>query len=404
MEQEEMAALTFRPQLNRMSERHEGKLKILSSPDTYLQRIQQQSQAHTIKQRRAIQEKEMGEFAECTFKPRTIEAPAYVQRIARSVSLTKALRAQQQAAARVREKPEWNFAVAVCFVMLLGSAHEIPQRGVVVINTWPFVNATRAGFTALRESVGRSHALDAITRGCNRCEVDQCDFTVGYGGSPDSTGETTLDAMILDGSTMEMGAVAQLRRVKPAIEVARAVMEHSAHSILAGDGALEFAKMMGFEETPLDTPHSREIHEKWLENRCQPNYFRNVVGQNTSCPPYKPIPSKHDVFAGLQGQSLLRAAKNRQNSPKVESLISKENHDTIGMVVLAENGHMAAGTSSNGATHKIAGWVLLTGSLNGAAITDNFLVGESATQQSPVQGHTSTPLSVALPPPATEML
>ncbi|KAL3665952.1 hypothetical protein V7S43_008751 [Phytophthora oleae] len=108
MEQEEMAALTFRPQLNRMSERHEGRLKILSNPDTYLQRIQQQSQAHTIKQRRAIQEKEMGEFAECTFKPRTIEAPAYVQRIARSVSLTKALRVQQQAAARAKEKPEWK--------------------------------------------------------------------------------------------------------------------------------------------------------------------------------------------------------------------------------------------------------------------------------------------------------
>ncbi|KAG3178926.1 hypothetical protein PC128_g16174 [Phytophthora cactorum] len=108
MEQEEMAALTFRPQLNRVSERHEGRLKILSSPDTYLQRIQQQSQAHTIKQRRAIQEKEIGEFAECTFKPRTIEAPAYVQRIARSVSLTKALRAQQQAAARAKEKPEWK--------------------------------------------------------------------------------------------------------------------------------------------------------------------------------------------------------------------------------------------------------------------------------------------------------
>ncbi|ETN02240.1 hypothetical protein PPTG_16491 [Phytophthora nicotianae INRA-310] len=108
MEQEEMASLTFRPQLNRKSERYEGRLKILSDPDSYLQRIQQQSQAHTTKQRRAIQEKEIGEFAECTFKPRTIEAPAYVQRIARSVSLTKALRAQQQAAARAKEKPEWK--------------------------------------------------------------------------------------------------------------------------------------------------------------------------------------------------------------------------------------------------------------------------------------------------------
>lgn len=108
MEQEEMAALTFRPQLNRVSERHEGKLKILTSPETYLQRIQQQSQAHTIKQRRAVQEKELEEFAECTFKPRTIEAPAYIQRIARSVSLTKALKQQQLSASRAADKPEWK--------------------------------------------------------------------------------------------------------------------------------------------------------------------------------------------------------------------------------------------------------------------------------------------------------
>ncbi|TMW66095.1 hypothetical protein Poli38472_003860 [Pythium oligandrum] len=108
MEQEEMASLTFRPQLNRVSQRIEGRLKILDSPDTYLQRIQQQSQAQTIKHRRAVQEKEMEEFAECTFKPRTIDAPAYVQRIARSVSLTKALKKQQEAAAKANEKPEWK--------------------------------------------------------------------------------------------------------------------------------------------------------------------------------------------------------------------------------------------------------------------------------------------------------
>ncbi|KAG3104920.1 hypothetical protein PI124_g13989 [Phytophthora idaei] len=238
-----------------------------------------------------------------------------------------------------------GFAVLVCFIMLLGSAHEIPQRGVVVINTWPFVNATRAGFQVLHGPGGRSRALDAITRGCNRCEVDQCDFTVGYGGSPDSNGETTLDAMILDGSTMEMGAVAQLRRIKPAIEVARAVMEHSSHSILAGDGALAFAKMMGFEETPLDTARSREIHQNWLNNKCQPNYFRNVVGQNASCPP----------------------------------LISKQNHDTIGMVVLAENGHMAAGTSSNGATHKIAGRVGDASVPGAGAYVDSSIGGAAAT-------------------------
>lgn len=209
----------------------------------------------------------------------------------------------------------------------------------VVINTWPFVNATRAAFAALHRRSGRAPALDAIVEGCNRCEVDQCDFTVGYGGSPDSNGETTLDAMILDGSTMEMGAVARLRRIKPAIKVARAVMEHSAHSVLAGDGALEFAKMMGFAETPLDTPHSRELHKQWLENLCQPNYFRNVVGQNTSCPPYAPL--HRDINEGKGAVYLGSKATFRQGADaESASLISQNNHDTIGMVVLGEDGHM----------------------------------------------------------------
>ena len=38
-----------------------------------------------------------------------------------------------------------------------------------------------------------------FVQGCSTCEVEQCDFTVGFGGSPDEDGETTLDAMIMSG-------------------------------------------------------------------------------------------------------------------------------------------------------------------------------------------------------------
>lgn len=41
--------------------------------------------------------------------------------------------------------------------------------------------------------------LDAVERGCARCEMEQCDGSVGYGGSPDESGETTLDALIMNG-------------------------------------------------------------------------------------------------------------------------------------------------------------------------------------------------------------
>lgn len=42
-------------------------------------------------------------------------------------------------------------------------------------------------------------AVDAIVAGCTVCEQEQCDGTVGYGGSPDENGETTLDALVIDG-------------------------------------------------------------------------------------------------------------------------------------------------------------------------------------------------------------
>ena len=49
----------------------------------------------------------------------------------------------------------------------------------------------------------------------------------GFGGHPDSSGEVTLDSMVMDGSRHAVGAVGCLRRIKNAATVARAVMEVS---------------------------------------------------------------------------------------------------------------------------------------------------------------------------------
>lgn len=65
-----------------------------------------------------------------------------------------------------------------------------------MINTWHFVNATATAWDVM--STGGSR-LDAIEKGCGKCEVMQCGTSVGYGGNPDATGEVTLDAMIFDG-------------------------------------------------------------------------------------------------------------------------------------------------------------------------------------------------------------
>ena len=60
-----------------------------------------------------------------------------------------------------------------------------------------------------------------LKAGCTQCEVDQCDTTVGFGGSPDENGEVRLDSMLMDGTTMNVGAVGSMGRIKQATAVAR---------------------------------------------------------------------------------------------------------------------------------------------------------------------------------------
>ncbi|XP_072806606.1 N(4)-(beta-N-acetylglucosaminyl)-L-asparaginase isoform X2 [Vicugna pacos] len=213
-------------------------------------------------------------------------------------------------------------------LLLLGPAPVLSSSPVpLVLNTWPFRNATEAAWKTL--ALGGS-SLDAVEGGCASCEVEQCDGTVGFGGSPDESGETTLDAMLMEGTTMNVGAVGDLRRIKNAVGVARKVLEHTTHTLLVGESATKFAQSMGFVDEDLSTKDSRALHSDWLAQNCQPNYWRNVIPDSSKyCGPYKP-PS---VF-------------------KQDGSIHKETgygygHDTIGMVVIDKMGHTAAGTSTN---------------------------------------------------------
>lgn len=103
----------------------------------------------------------------------------------------------------------------------------------IVINTWPFTSATTKGklswicmifrdpFFLITITVSqKTHvltvylsflsawnvirsadrgAIDAVVEGCAVCEVEQCDGTVGYGGSPDENSDVALDALVIDG-------------------------------------------------------------------------------------------------------------------------------------------------------------------------------------------------------------
>ncbi|XP_011369744.1 N(4)-(beta-N-acetylglucosaminyl)-L-asparaginase isoform X1 [Pteropus vampyrus] len=205
----------------------------------------------------------------------------------------------------------------------------------LVLNTWPFKNATQAAWDTLASG---GSTLDAVEKGCAVCEKEQCDGTVGFGGSPDEFGETTLDAMIMDGTTMNVGAVGDLRRIKNAIGVARKVLEHTTHTLLAGESATKFAESMGFVNEDLSTNTSQALHSDWLARNCQPNYWRNVIPDASKyCGPYKP-------------PSILK-----QDGSTYKETGNNYGHDTIGMVVIHKMGQTAAGTSTNGIKFKIHG-------------------------------------------------
>lgn len=178
--------------------------------------------------------------------------------------------------------------------------------------------------------------------GCSECEILRCDTTVGYGGSPDEHGDSALDAMIMDGRTHDVGSVANLKRIRSAISVARAVMNYTTHTLLVGDAATEFAIDMGFKQEETHSIESMQAWINWYNNSCQPNFRQNVAPDPTSnCGPYRPIDNGR-----------INTKKRRVNEN-----INRYNHDTIGMIAIDSNGNIAGGTSTNGASHKIPGLV-----------------------------------------------
>jgi N4-(beta-N-acetylglucosaminyl)-L-asparaginase len=107
---------------------------------------------------------------------------------------------------------------------------------------------------------------DCIVQGVKIIEDDPEDDSVGYGGLPNADGIVELDASVMYGPTHKSGAVASLRNIKNPAQVALLVLRRTDHCLLVGDGALRFAKQMGFPEEELLTEKSRQAWQQWREN------------------------------------------------------------------------------------------------------------------------------------------
>ncbi|HXM22949.1 MAG TPA: N(4)-(beta-N-acetylglucosaminyl)-L-asparaginase [Terriglobales bacterium] len=112
---------------------------------------------------------------------------------------------------------------------------------------------------------GGGDTLDAALRVVKGPEDDPNDTSVGLGGLPNEEGVVELDACCMHGPTRRAGSVGGVRNIKNVSLVSKAVMEHTGHVMLVGEGAERFAVAMGFPRENLLTDHSRKIWLLWKE-------------------------------------------------------------------------------------------------------------------------------------------
>src|SRR5713226_2073004 len=134
--------------------------------------------------------------------------------------------------------------------------------------------------------------LDTALRVVKGPEDDPNDDTVGLGGIPNEEGVVELDACCMHGPSRRAGSVGGVRNIKNVSGVSKAVMEHTGHVMLVGEGAERFAVAMGFPRENLLTERSRKIWLLWKEYHSTDDWWGpGIADPNWKPPSSSPAPS-----------------------------------------------------------------------------------------------------------------
>ena len=124
--------------------------------------------------------------------------------------------------------------------------------------------AALVGWRILQEG---GSALDAVEAAVCALE-DNPSYNAGTGACLNSDGNIELDAGIMDGQGLHVGAIAGVERIKNPISLARKVLE-SPHVLLVGRGAEQFAQEQGISQCALEELVTERQYKIWQEQQAQ---------------------------------------------------------------------------------------------------------------------------------------
>ncbi|EDO41623.1 predicted protein, partial [Nematostella vectensis] len=180
------------------------------------------------------------------------------------------------------------------------SLHELSTKGVQL--------AARAGYQTLLKGASAVDAVEAAVKSLEDNPV----FNAGYGSALTVTGTVEMDAMIMDGCTLDTGAVACVKGVVNPVSLARHVMTDTPHCMLVSEGAIKFAQDLGL---PMVEPQSMANEFSRRTEKCSLSSVQEHLSKSLT------------------------------------------EHDTVGAVAMDCHGNIACATSTGGLFKKMCGRV-----------------------------------------------
>ena len=167
--------------------------------------------------------------------------------------------------------------------------------------------ALQSGYAILEKGGSAVDAVEAAVTSLENFPL----FNAGRGAVFTHTGTHEMDASIMDGKTLEAGAVCGISNVQNPVQLARVIKEHSGHVLLSGKEAEAFAKKMNLTFQPDAYFFEEGRYRQWQEVKDTDQYQLDHTDAK-----------------------------------------DEKKFGTVGAVALDEQGNLAAATSTGGMTNK----------------------------------------------------